>query len=169
MTPPPTAFSESGSTPGASSSGAGEAHTLVSLLARQRDHYRQLKELSDQQQDMIERGEAEQLLAVLGRRQGHVEALTTLNEQLAPLRPRMSQIAEDAPAEVRGQLRELVDDVQGLLEQIIHQDEADKAKLTAGRDAVRTQLQQTAKAPVALSAYKVNTPKPAARFADHQG
>ncbi len=167
MTPPPTAFSEP--PPGQPSGGDAEAHTLVKLLTHQRDHYRQLKALSDRQQDLIHHGQAEQLLTVLGQRQGHVEALTTLNEQLAPLRPRMSQIAEDAQPEVRTHLRELVDDVQGLLEDIIQQDERDKSELSAGRDAVKQQLERTARTPAALSAYKVAAPSGAARFTDRRG
>lgn len=190
MTPPPTAFSETpfphpgsagspGSTgssgSGGSSAGSlsgipgGEAHTLASLLSRQRDHYQQLKELSDAQQALIADGEAERLLSVLAERQGHVEALTTLNEQLAPLRSRMSEIAEEAGGDVRQRLRGLVDEVQDLLEGIIHQDERDKQALSAGKDQIKKQIDVAVRTPAALSAYKVAGPTKTARFTDRQG
>ena len=160
---PPTAFSE---TPG---HGTGEAHTLVSLLSRQRDHYQQLKALSDAQQELIATGKAEQLLTVLAERQGHVEALTTLNEQLAPLRSRMTEISESAEDDIRQRLRGLVDEVQGLLESIIHQDEQDKQTLSEGKEKIKQQLNATARVPAALSAYKVASPTNGARFTDRQG
>lgn len=147
-----------------------EASTLVTLLTRQRDHYRELKSLSDRQQTLVAAGQPEQLLSVLGQRQTHVEALTTLNEQLAPLRPRMSEVAETAPAAVRDTLRGLVDEVQELLEAIIAQDEQDKQRLAQGRDAVKQELGKLSRTPAALSAYKSAAPQAGQpRFTDHRG
>ncbi|MEM1446464.1 MAG: flagellar protein FlgN [Planctomycetota bacterium] len=162
MTPPPAT--------GLAAPPADDATTLVDLLTRQRDHYRQLKSLSDQQQALVAQGQPEQLLSVLGQRQSHVEALTNLNEQLAPLRPRMSEVAESAPAGVRDSLRQLVDEVQALLETIITQDEQDKQRLTQGREAVRQELGKLSRTPAALSAYKTAAPQVGQpRFTDRQG
>ncbi|MEM8781681.1 MAG: flagellar export chaperone FlgN [Planctomycetota bacterium] len=167
MTPPPGGFAATGF---AAAPQAKEANTLVDLLTRQRDHYQQLKALSDQQQALVEAGQPERLLAVLGERQSHVEALTTLNEQLAPLRPRMSEVAESAPVDVRNTLRRLVDDVQELLETIIAQDEQDKQRLTQGREAVRQELGKISRTPAALSAYKHAAPQTRQpRFTDARG
>ncbi|MEM7576106.1 MAG: flagellar export chaperone FlgN [Planctomycetota bacterium] len=162
MTPPPAS--------GLATPPTDQATTLVELLTRQRDHYQLLKSLSDRQQTLVADGQPEQLLAVLGERQGHVEALTALNEQLAPLRPRMSEIAEAAPAGVRDTLKQLVDDVQDLLETIIAQDEQDKQRLTQGREAVRQELGKISRTPAALSAYKTAAPQSGQpRFTDRQG
>ncbi len=170
MTPPPPGHARASTLASPPGSNSGEQATLVELLTQQRDHYRQLKTLSDEQQQLVAAGQPEQLLAVLGQRQRHVEALTTLNEQLAPLRPRMSEVAEASPASVRDQLRGLVDEVQDLLEAIIHQDEQDKQRLTQGRDAIKTQLAKVARTPAALSAYKTASPaKGTPRFTDRRG
>ena len=171
MTPPPSApGSFAPPTRPVAGGSADDAATLVDLLTQQRDHYRQLRDLSDRQRDLIAAGQPEHLLAVLGQRQAHVEALTQLNDRLAPMRPRMSEVSESSPAPVKAKLRELVDEVQSLLEQIIQQDEADRAKLAAGRDAVKQQLGQMSRTPAALNAYKTARPHAAAsRFTDRQG
>jgi flagellar biosynthesis/type III secretory pathway chaperone len=165
MTPPPSL-----SLPAAADAATDQAATLVELLTQQRDHYRQLKDLSDQQQALVTAGQPERLLSVLGQRQHHVEALTRLNDRLAPLRPQMSEIAEAAPSDLRQTLRTLVDDVQALLETIIQQDEQDKQRLSAGRDAVEQQLGRMSAAPAALTAYKTAAPAVSRpRFTDRRG
>lgn len=165
----------------ASGHAGGEADQLIDMLTRQRDLYRSLDGLSGKQQQIIATGQAEQLLAVLSERQVIVDQLTKINQDLAPLRGRMTEIA-DATTDVKRQsLRTLVDQVQAMLESIIERDEEDRQTLEASKAQVGQELAKVTTAPAAINAYKANAYKtnayaktsgftpPAARFTDSRG
>ncbi|CAN0503534.1 unnamed protein product [Laminaria digitata] len=145
------------------------------MLTRQRDLYRSLGGLSEKQQAIIAEGQTEQLLAVLSERQVIVDQLAQTNHQIAPLRGRMSEIAEAAPGDQRDRLRGLVAEVQGLLESIIHRDEADRQTLETSKAQVNQELAKVSTAPAAINAYRANAytktagPPAAARFTDSRG
>ncbi|MEL7088622.1 MAG: hypothetical protein AAGL98_09325, partial [Planctomycetota bacterium] len=127
-------------------------------------------------QTIIAQGQTEQLLAVLSERQVIVDQLTQTNDQIAPLRGRMSEIAQAAPNDRREQLRGLVAEVQGLLESIIQRDEADRQTLESSKARVSQELSNVNTAPAAINAYKANAftktaaARPAAaRFTDSRG
>ncbi len=165
--------------PGTSSGvSACEADQLIDMLTRQRDLYRSLDGLSGKQQEIIATGQAEQLLSVLSERQVIVDQLTKINQDLAPLRGRMTEIADATTDAKRQSLRSLVDDVQTLLESIIHRDEEDRQTLEASKAAVGQELAKVKTAPAAISAYKANANAyaktssfmpSAARFTDSRG
>ena len=169
MTPPGTAA------PAASSSGtpaSDEATLLATLLTRQRDLYRELGGLSARQQQLIETSQTEQLLGLLTQRQSLIDQLTTCNQEVAPLRSRMGDIAAAAPDGLRDTIRDRVDEVQGLLEEIIERDEADRAKLEASRARVGNEIKRVNAAPAAVNAYRAQAggaPPAAPRFTDAQG
>ena len=146
------------------------------MLTRQRDLYRSLDGLSEKQRVIIAEGQAEQLLAVLSERQMIVDQLTQTNDAIAPLRGRMSEIAEAAPEGQRDRLRGLVGEVQGLLESIIQRDEADRQTLETSKAKVGQELAKVNTAPAAINAYRANAyaktsaARPAAaRFTDSRG
>lgn len=154
MTPPPAA---PGSNPGiAVSSTHDECGQLIALLTQQRDLYRSLDALSGKQQDIIAQGQAEQLLGVLSERQVIVDQLTQINQELAPLRSRMTEIADASPEEQRQTLRSLVDQVQDMLQSIIARDDEDRQKLEASKAKVGQELSRVNTAPAAINAYRAN-------------
>ena len=156
----------------------GEAQQLVDLLTQQRDLYIQLGQLSGQQRQIIDAGQTEELLAVLAERQGIVANLTRLNQQIAPLRERLSAISDAAPEATRRALRQLVDQVQQMLQAIIEDDEADRRTLEESKARVGRELTKVKTAPAAINSYKSNAYRPAAaglplrgapRFTDARG
>ncbi|MEM1109896.1 MAG: flagellar export chaperone FlgN [Planctomycetota bacterium] len=173
MTPPPPPASAS-----APVQSGSEADQLIDLLTQQRDLYRSLDLLSGKQQQIVADGQAEQLLGVLSERQVVVDQLTATNRELAPLRSRMSEIADTAAADKRQSLRSLVDEVQSMLESIIQRDEEDRQTLEASKAKVGQELAKVKTAPAAINAYKANAGgygKPAAyqnasaKFTDARG
>ena len=174
MTPPPPSSSPA---PGAQPT--DDAQRLIDLVGQQRDLYRNLHQLSDQQQEVIAEGRTEALLELLSERQVIVDQLTAINRDIAPLRSRMSEIAQAAPESQRKQLRTLVDDVQAMLQSIIDRDEQDRKTLEASKAKVGQELARTRTAPAALHAYKtqrsagpgipLSAPAGTARFTDARG
>lgn len=180
MTPPRPELSTHATEAQPVGDSGGECEQLIEMLTRQRDLYRSLDGLSDKQQQIIAEGQAEQLLGVLSERQVIVDHLTQINGELAPLRHRMSEIAEAAPAGRREALRSRVDEVQQLLASIIERDEEDRQSLEASKSQVGKQLGQVSTAPAAINAYRANAyaanrgspaagPTSAARFTDSRG
>lgn len=159
----------------AHSGGGGEADHLIETLTRQRDLYRALDGLSTKQQTLIADGHPEQILGVLSERQAIVDQLGELSRELAPLRPRITEIAEAAPDAKRTTLRSLVDEVQTLLQTIIERDDADHQRLETSKNKVGQQLAKIQTAPRAIDAYRQNAggyTKPTSstpRFADARG
>lgn len=146
-----------------------ESPSLLKLLIRQRDLYRQLKQLSDQQASLIEAGETDQLLAVLAQRQRMVDALMATNQELAAHRKTTPNLQNDLMPQQREQARALMDEVDGLLHGIIEQDDRDRQQLQTAQQAVGTQLKQVARGGAAMSAYRSAPPSSAARFTDRRG
>ncbi|MEM8739579.1 MAG: flagellar protein FlgN [Planctomycetota bacterium] len=172
MTPPGTPSSPLGAPPAV----APDIDRLLDLLTRQRDLYQSLDALSGRQQATIADGHPEALLGILAERQAVVDRLTATNQDLAPLRPRMTQIADAAPAAQRTALRGLVDQVQSLLQTIIDRDDADRKTLETSKARVGQQLDQIKTAPRAINAYRAHAgrhasapPAAAARFTDARG
>lgn len=143
---------------------------LVELLSRQRDLYRQLKSLSDQQAGLIERGETEQLLSVLGQRQQIVDELSRLTGELGPYRENWRQLSERLATPDREQVHELIDEVETTLNAIVSQDDRDRQQLAGSREAVGQQVQKVQHAGSAVNAYRAGPQGSGpSRFADQEG
>lgn len=147
-----------------------DAEQVLYLLQRQRDLYLQLKTLADQQGQLIEQGAAEQLLSLLAQRQGLIDMLGQCSAEIAPFRSRIGEIAEKAGGGMGMQVKQLVEEVRGLLESIMEQDDRGREGLAASRDAVSQQLKQTSGAGAAIGAYGSRPPVAAAsRYTDRRG
>lgn len=143
---------------------------LIERLTQQRDLYHQLKVLSDQQGQCIADGEGEQLLAVLSQRQGLVDQIAQLNEQLAPFKQHWPELSEQLDASQREQVNSLLEEVESLLEAIIHQDDRHRQQLQTAKQQIGRQIEQTHTAGRALNAYKPAGPAAGpARFTDRKG
>ena len=141
---------------------------LVTLLTQQRDAYRQLSTLSDQQSDLIARGETEQLLTVLSQRQGLVDVVGQIHDKLAPYRQPWEQRSAALSDEQRPQVRQLLDEVETLLGYVLQQDDEARRQLEVAQKKIGSQLSEVARAGSALNAYK-GAASTDARFTDKQG
>jgi chaperonin cofactor prefoldin len=149
---------------------AQQVLVLLDRLNEQRGLYQQLKALSDQQAGCIQDGSADQLLAVLSQRQSVIEALSRSNEQVAPYRQRWAVLADTAEPAQRQQVRDVLNHIEGLLNEIVEQDERDRVQLKGMRQQIAAQLDQVGKAGRAIKAYgpPKSGPSPAT-FTDRQG
>ena len=149
---------------------AGEASEVLGLLQQQRDLYRELKSHSDQQDELIATGATDRLLSLLAQRQKLVDGLGQVSASLAPYRSRIASIADQASGDIGDQMRSMVEEVRGLLESIIDQDEQGKTQLAAARDKVGGQIRQAAGAVAATGAYGGQSgAHPAPKFTQHKG
>lgn len=149
---------------------AQQVRAMIDLLAEQRDLYQQLKTLSDQQACCIRDGSTEALLTVLSQRQGLIEALTRSNTQVAPYRQRWSDLGGSVDADQREQVRQVLAQIEQMLQEIMAQDDRDRAELKSVQQQLGTQLNQVGQASRAIRAYGSRTsgPRPAT-FTDRQG
>ncbi len=147
-----------------------QVHTMLGLLIGQRDLYRQLKTLSEQQTRFIREGSTEQLLSVLSERQSVIETLSRANADLAPYRDRWGDLTSSAAPEQRRQVRETLDEIERVLAEVVEQDERDRTELRGVQQQIGAQLNRVGKAGRAIRAYgpsTTNTKPPA--FTDSRG
>ncbi len=146
------------------------AKKLIELLDEQRGIYRQLCDLSQQQSEMIEAGQAEPLLALLGRRQGLIDELAQLNGSLEPYKNQWPRLWHELEDEARGQIEQLIGDVQVLLDRIVEQDERDRLALSGERDRLADELQHVRRGSAVNQAYGRLGGQPGnSRFTDQEG
>jgi len=152
------------------SSPSDQIAAMLRLLAGQLDHYRQLKTLSEQQSVCICDGSTEKLLSVLSLRQAVIEQLTKSNTELAPYRDQWNELAVNASVDQREQVRGALDEIERLLQQVVDQDELDKAELKGVQQQVGAQLNHINQAGRAVRAYGPSKPTDGpAVFTDRQG
>jgi len=149
---------------------AQQVRQLLDRLQQQRDLYRQLKLLSGSQAQCIREGSAEQLLGVLSERQAVIDALSTSNAELAPYREKWEALSGSVDPGMREQVREVLAQIEGMLNEIVEQDDRDRAELQGVQAQIGQQLNQVNQAGRAIRAYgSPNTaPKPPT-FTDRQG
>jgi hypothetical protein len=111
---------------------AGER--IAALLTEQRDLYRQLARLADQQRGLITGDAPERLLGVLAERQRLIDRLTATGCELKPHQLNWRQIREHLPAPLAHEIDGLVAEVNTLLSDILKKDEADTALLSARKN-----------------------------------
>ncbi len=147
-----------------------QVQTMLGLLIGQRDRYRQLKTLSEQQTRCIREGSTEQLLSVLSDRQSVIEALSTANTELAPYRDRWGDLTTSAAPEQRQQVRDALDEIERVLGEIVEQDERDRTELRGVQQQIGAQLKHVGQASQAIRAYgpPTTSTKPPT-FTDRQG
>ena len=143
---------------------------LLDLLAEQRELYRELKNLSGQQARCIREGSTERLLALLSQRQSVIDGLSRSNTRVAPYRERWPAISEVVAPSHRRRVREVLDEIERMLNEVVEQDERDRAELKGVQSQIGTQLNQVGKAGQAVRAYSspssgTNIPT----FTDRQG
>jgi len=134
-----------------------DARELTELLTRQRDTYLRLRELARAQSGAIETQRGESLLRILGDRQRQIGQLTEITRQLEPYRSRWPQLREHLPADQRRRVGDLVAEVQGLLAEILAQDEGDCDTLAQRTRAARDGAAASAVGRRVNAAYAANS------------
>ena len=142
---------------------------LIDLLARQRDLYRNLRELSERQRNLITGDRPELLLSILRDRQDLVTALARLNNELGPFRRNWDSVYAALPEARRAAASELLREINGLLRVILQTDQEDGALLAARKQAAGAALHDLAGGQVANAAYARQAAPPSAAPADLTG
>lgn len=147
-----------------------QVRVLLDRLNEQHGLYQQLKTLSDQQAGCIRDGSTDQLLAVLSQRQSVIEALSRSNALISPYRERWATLADAAEPAQRERVRDVLNQIERLLNEIVEQDEQDRAELKGVQQRIGTQLDQVGRAGRAIKAYGPPRSGPSpATFTDRQG
>lgn len=142
---------------------------LMKLLTEQRDLYRNLRELSARQRNLISGDRPELLLDVLSRRQTIVSRLAQINEQLTPFRGDWTGVYAQLPEETRTAASVLLNEINGMLQVILKDDQEDSALLSARKESVGAAIRATTGARAASVAYGAAPRGPAVGGADFSG
>jgi len=126
---------------------------MIALLAKQRDLYLRLRELSEQQRALVTGDRPEMLLNILRERQTLVGALARLNEQLAPFRRNWEGMYTGLPDDLREQAHGLLQEINGLLRVILRTDQEDSALLSARKQTTGRQIEALSGGQSANAAY----------------
>jgi flagellar biosynthesis/type III secretory pathway chaperone len=144
--------------------------TLVDILDEQHDLYQQLHALSAEQRGLVASGEAEPLLSLLARRQSLIDTLAHVAQRLEPYKQEWAECWSRLDEPSRRHVSERISQVQHLLDEIIQQDEQDRASLSAHRSRMGEQLQQVNRGRTVNRAYgRAPAQAVASRFTDRQG
>jgi hypothetical protein len=146
--------------------------TLIDLLEQEKVIYEQLGRLGHEQSSVVDRGDTESLLILLGQRQTMIDQLVEINGQLEPYKQRWPELWAELDPSTQQEIRQLMDQVQGLLDGILEQDERDRAALTDRRQQVADELGKINKGTALNRAYAgaagpASTPDP--RYTDRTG
>jgi predicted nuclease with TOPRIM domain len=120
-----------------------EAKQLTELLIQQRDVYQKLGQFAASQAAAVQDDQSETLLRILSQRQQLITELTEINDRLEPFRSRWDELREQLSATERLRVADLVEEVQGLLGQILQRDEQDSDELRRRSDQVRNEAAST--------------------------
>lgn len=147
-----------------------QAEALLALLTEQHDLYRQLHALSGQQAQCIRDGSTEQLLALLSQRQTVIDSITRSNTQVAPYREQWPSLRDTVDPSLRDRVHSTLDEIEQLLNQVVEQDERDRAELKGAQAQIGSQMGNVNRAGQAIQAYgppKTSTKAPT--FTDRRG
>ncbi len=129
------------------------AADVIDLLDQQCGIYEQLHEMSAEQTRYVETGEAELLLTLLARRQQLIDHLSQLNGRIEPYKQDWPTRFAGLAVDVQEQLQVRINRVQTMLDQIVAQDERDRAELAKHRDRVGGEMGQVRQGAVINKAY----------------
>ena len=138
-----------------------EPKRLIDMLARQRDLYKKLRELSEKQRTMISGDRPDLLLNILRERQGLVTSLAQLNDEMGPYRRNWDAAYNALPEQYRDQASDLLQEINGLLRVILQTDREDSALLSARKQAVATSIADVSGGQLANAAYAKQATGPA--------
>jgi len=130
---------------------------MLDLLKCQHQYFLELQKLSEEQRALIKAQQSEELLRLLAKRQMIVNAIGQLHQQSAPYRQKWESVKDKLPEPIKQQISAMLGQVQQMLNRIIEQDQQDCQELSASKQQVATELNQTNRAQAANAYY--NQPK----------
>lgn len=113
---------------------------VAELLSEQRDLYRQLARLSERQRGLITGDEPERLLALLSERQQLIDRLESIGVELRPYQANWRQVRAGLTDDEGRRVDGLLGEVNAILSEILKQDEADTALLSARKNQTQQQI-----------------------------
>lgn len=131
------------------------AGILVRALSGQRELYAQILALARQQSGYVATGESEALMTVLAARNRLIEQVVPLDRELRPYKGRWQEALDGLPAADRQAVGRLLQEVQGMLGEILAQDERDKETLVRQKTTVGGELKRTVNGAALNRAYGV--------------
>jgi len=143
---------------------------LTDLLEDQLGIYQQLEQMADQQSQLVSGPHAEELLSLLSSRQALIDRLSAINGRLEPFKEDWpTRWARLDPAS-QGQVQGLMQQVEGLLAQILARDEQDRARLLSQRQEILQDMSQVDVGSAVNRAYGRSAPPAQAnRYTDAEG
>ena len=141
---------------------------LASRIGAQVERYQQLAEITAGQSAAVESGNTDDLLSALARRQVIIQQITDANADLAPFIQAWQTRSRGITADLTATIRQSMDALDELVEQINAADERDRQALEAKRTAVSAELTGVAKRRTAMHAY-ASRPASGPRYQDRQG
>lgn len=133
---------------------AGDAGArLVRLLERQLELCVELEAMSGEQGELIAAGDTDGLLRVLAARQGVIDAIQGLNAEMEPFRRDWEAQVARLTEPRRARVREMVEQVRGLIATVTQRDERDGALLGRQREQVAAQMEGVTRGRGAVNAY----------------
>jgi len=126
---------------------------MLDLLKRQYQYFLDLERMAQEQRALIKAQQGEELLHLLSHRQKVVDAIGRVHKQSAPYREQWGLMKDRLGEELRTNIGSLLARLQQMLNGIIEQDQQDCRELSASKQLVASELNQTARARAANTYY----------------
>lgn len=129
------------------------AEVLLGLLDRQRQLYRRLQELAQQQAELVTAGNPDGLLQVLAQRQGLLEEVKKTNDSLAPFRQRWDDVTRLLDDQQRAEASAAINEINERLQLIMQRDQTDSETLQLRCRKIGQEMQAARVGRSAMRAY----------------
>ncbi len=126
---------------------------LHQICARRLAVLRQLREQTIRQIELVDTGEGEQILTLLAQKQHLLDEIHDLQQQLLPFQSQDPDARQWASAELRNSCRQMVDEGQQILKELVAIESRSIDTLSRQRDSVASELQLHHSASTVRSAY----------------
>ena len=139
---------------------------LVELLRHEKSLYAKFMELSRRQLGVIEQGDVSELLSLLGRKQELLEQMGGVEQELAPAKRNWGQFRTTLSREQRPTVQTLIDEVRGVLKDLIALEKKGEESLQAQRRQTLEQIKQTERGSQLGKAYGAGAKPVVNRYVD---
>ncbi len=129
------------------------AEVLLGLLDRQRQLYRSLQVLAEQQAEMVTGGNPDGLLSLLAQRQTLLEDVKKTNDALLPFRQRWDAVCQMLDEQQRTQVTAAINEINERLQTIMRRDQKDSEMLQLRCQRIGQDLKSARVGRTAMQAY----------------
>lgn len=149
-------------------SARGIAARLASLVERQHALLSELESACRRQSSLVEADAAEELVAHLEARQSLVDRVVEVSAELEPYRSRWESLLSVVPEAERERLSGLLESSAALAARVRESDEADRARLSSRRVALREEMAGLDRGRGAIGAYGSSVEPSGPKFQDRE-